>query len=165
MQRLAPFLILFATFLFALQGAVARWTGSADAANRTTHASADRTTDSAADNCATFGARGSSSPTANEAGSVSRMLDFTLLLVCSGLMIGLMYALIWESLIGNFAPGAKNLSIQQWSLAIAKSLTSATAVKADISLGAAVVLLIIVSALGALLATTRLRTLSVTSAD
>lgn len=79
--------------------------------------------------------------------------------------IGLMYALIWESLIGNFAPGAKNLSIQQWSLAIAKSLTSATAVKADISLGAAVVLLIIVSAVGTLLATTRLRTLSVTSAD
>jgi uncharacterized membrane protein YfcA len=33
--RLAPFLILFATFLFALQGAVARWTGSADKANRT----------------------------------------------------------------------------------------------------------------------------------
>jgi hypothetical protein len=33
--RLAPFLILFATFLFALQGAVARWTGTAHVSSRT----------------------------------------------------------------------------------------------------------------------------------
>src|SRR5262249_35228332 len=32
--RLAPFLILFATFLFALQGAVARWTGTAHESRR-----------------------------------------------------------------------------------------------------------------------------------
>jgi uncharacterized protein len=34
-EHLAPFLILFATFLFMLQGAVARWTGTAHVAART----------------------------------------------------------------------------------------------------------------------------------
>lgn len=34
-ERLAPFLILFATFLFMLQGAVARWTGTAHGVGRT----------------------------------------------------------------------------------------------------------------------------------
>jgi uncharacterized membrane protein YfcA len=34
-EHLAPFLILFATFLFMLQGAVARWTRTAHAAGRT----------------------------------------------------------------------------------------------------------------------------------
>lgn len=80
-------------------------------------------------------------------------------------VIGLLYALIWESLIGNFAPGAKSLSIQQWSLSITHSLTSATAVTADVSTVTAVIMLIVVAALGAFLAAARLSTLPIASAD
>ncbi|MDF5751486.1 ABC transporter permease subunit [Spongiactinospora sp. TRM90649] len=33
--------------------------------------------------------------------------------------IGIAYALIWESVVGNFVPGARNFSIQQWAQTIA----------------------------------------------
>jgi ABC-2 type transport system permease protein len=33
-------------------------------------------------------------------------------------VVGLLYALIWESLVGNFVPGAQALSVQQWALSI-----------------------------------------------
>jgi ABC-2 type transport system permease protein len=36
----------------------------------------------------------------------------------NAVVIGLFYALIWESLIGQFVPGAQTLSIQQWGLAL-----------------------------------------------
>ena len=36
----------------------------------------------------------------------------------NAVVIGLFYALIWESLIGQFVPGAQALSIQQWGLAL-----------------------------------------------
>ena len=39
-------------------------------------------------------------------------------------VIGLVYALLWESLVGNFVPGAKVLSVQQWGLSIAAGLTT-----------------------------------------
>ena len=32
-------------------------------------------------------------------------------------VIGLVYALVWESVVGQFVPGVQNLSAQQWSLA------------------------------------------------
>lgn len=79
--------------------------------------------------------------------------------------IGLLYALVWETLVGNFAPGARSLSIQQWALSVTDSLTSATSVTSEVGLGVAVVALVSVTIAGALLAAMRLRTLSVASAD
>jgi ABC-2 type transport system permease protein len=32
-------------------------------------------------------------------------------------VVGLIYALVWESVVGQFVPGVQNLSAQQWSLA------------------------------------------------
>jgi ABC-2 type transport system permease protein len=83
----------------------------------------------------------------------------------SAVVIGLLYALVWEVLIGNFAPGARALSIQQWALSVTDALTSAVAVTSDVSLGVAVVLLSVVVGCGTLLAAVRLRSLSVTGAD
>jgi len=45
----------------------------------------------------------------------------------NAVVIGLLYALIWESAIGQFVPGARDLSIQQWSLAVVKALVSVPA--------------------------------------
>ncbi|QBR92038.1 ABC transporter permease [Nocardioides euryhalodurans] len=40
----------------------------------------------------------------------------------NAVVVGLIYALIWESLVGGLVPGAQTLSIQQWSLAVAKEV-------------------------------------------
>jgi ABC-2 type transport system permease protein len=79
--------------------------------------------------------------------------------------IGLLYALVWESLLGNFAPGARSASIQQWGLSVADAITSASAVEASVRTPVAVLLLVCVTALGTILAAMRLRTLSVAGAE
>lgn len=100
-------------------------------------------------------------------GGIAYCAIFVALAVASrfAVVIGLLYALVWESLIGNFAPGAKSLSIQQWALSVSHSLTSATAVTANVSTGTAVVMLLIVAAAGTALAAARLRTLPIASAE
>jgi ABC-2 type transport system permease protein len=79
--------------------------------------------------------------------------------------IGLLYALVWETLVGNFAPGARTLSIQQWALSVTDALTPASTLTSEVGLGLAVVLLVVVTVLGVTLAAVRLRTLSVASAE
>ena len=58
---------------------------------------------------------------------------------------GLLYALIWETLVGSFVPGAQTLSVQQWALAITEKIVGPAARGLDItsavSLGTGVVLL------------------------
>ena len=66
----------------------------------------------------------------------------------NAVVIGLLYALIWESLIGQFVPGAQVLSIQQWGLALTERLVGSRAAGLGITsaadLGVALPLLIIV---------------------
>ena len=61
-------------------------------------------------------------------------------------VIGLLYALIWETLVGNFVPGAQALSVQQWALALTEEVLGGQAaplgVSAAVGLGAAVPLLL-----------------------
>ena len=45
----------------------------------------------------------------------------------NAVVIGLFYALIWESLIGQFVPGAQALSIQQWGLALTERFVGSRA--------------------------------------
>jgi ABC-2 type transport system permease protein len=40
----------------------------------------------------------------------------------NAVVIGLIYALIWESLVGGLVPGAQDLSIQQWSMSVVKQV-------------------------------------------
>ncbi len=37
-------------------------------------------------------------------------------------VFGLVYALVWEALFGSLVPGARTLSVQQWSLAVAQKV-------------------------------------------
>ena len=37
-------------------------------------------------------------------------------------VFGLVYALVWEALFGSLVPGARTLSVQQWSLAVAEKV-------------------------------------------
>ncbi|MFB4305745.1 ABC transporter permease [Actinomadura sp. GTD37] len=100
-------------------------------------------------------------------GGVAYSAVFVALAVASrnAVTIGLLYALVWESLLGSFAPGAKSASIQQWCLSITDALTDASPVTSTVGLPLAVTLLVLVTAAGTLLATFRLRSLPVASAD
>jgi ABC-2 type transport system permease protein len=82
-------------------------------------------------------------------------------------VIGLIYALIWESLVGSYVPGAQALSIQQWSLALSAKVVGSRAdalgVTSAVSLGAAVPLLVLLAAGSTWYAGRRLRSLRLTS--
>jgi ABC-2 type transport system permease protein len=74
-------------------------------------------------------------------------------------VVGLVYALVWEGVIGNVVPGARTLSVQQWSLAIAQHLSVDSAVTSDVSLTTSVVLLVLVTAAATWFAARKLATL------
>jgi ABC-2 type transport system permease protein len=68
----------------------------------------------------------------------------------SAVLIGLLYALVWEALVGSFVPGAKTLSISQWAASITEAIVGeATAESLDIDsavgLGVGVTLLTVVT--------------------
>jgi ABC-2 type transport system permease protein len=94
---------------------------------------------------------------------------FVLLAVITrhAVVVGLLYALIWESLIGSFVPGAQALSIQQWALAITEKVLGARAeplnVDSAVGLGAAVPLLLVLIVGSTWYAGWRLRSLRLTS--
>ncbi|MEV6211442.1 ABC transporter permease [Kitasatospora sp. NPDC051914] len=69
---------------------------------------------------------------------------------------GLGYALVWESLVGNFVPGARTLSVQQWGLAVAKPLAVEGAIAADVALEVAAPMLALVAVAATVLAAVRL---------
>jgi ABC-2 type transport system permease protein len=85
----------------------------------------------------------------------------------NAVIFGLVYALLWESLVGQFIPGAQVLSIQQWSLAVTERIIGSRAEQlgatSAVGLSTAVVLLAVVTVGSTWLAGRRLRTLRVTS--
>ncbi|GAA1599765.1 ABC transporter permease [Kribbella sancticallisti] len=92
---------------------------------------------------------------------------FTALSVMSGnaVTIGLIYALLWEGVMGQYVDGAKALSVQQWSLAVIRKLSAATEVESAVRLPIATILLIAVTAIGLTLAIARLRSLILSTAE
>jgi len=75
---------------------------------------------------------------------------FVLLAVVTrnAVVVGLIYVLIWESLVGSFVPGAQVLSIQQWALAVTEKVVGPTAgqlgLSSAVSFGTGVVLLAVI---------------------
>jgi ABC-2 type transport system permease protein len=96
---------------------------------------------------------------------------FLLLAVISrnAVVLGLIYALIWESLVGGLVPGAQALSVQQWSLAIVQRVLGDSAerlgVDAAVDLGTALVLLSAVAVVATAYAGRRLQTLRLSTDD
>lgn len=97
------------------------------------------------------------------AGCVAYCAIFVLINVISrhAVVVGLIYVLIWESLIGGFVPGVRQLSVQQWSLSIAQAISSYPGLVADVRLPAALILLVAVTAGATAIAGQRLRSLSI----
>ena len=94
---------------------------------------------------------------------------FLLLAVTSrnAVVIGLIYALIWESLVGGVVPGAQTLSVQQWSLALMQRVLGDTAdqvgLEAAVSFGTGATLLAVVTVMATGYAGRRLQTLRLTN--
>ena len=76
--------------------------------------------------------------------------------------IGVIYALVWETLVGGFITGAQKFSIQQWGQAIAAQISDSPFLDAMVTLGFAIPALIIVTAGAVFWAGLRLRTFSLT---
>lgn len=80
-------------------------------------------------------------------------------------VVGLLYALIWETLVGNFVPGAQALSVQQWALALTERIVGSRSAELGITpavgLGTAVPLLLVVAVGFTWYAGRRLRTLRI----
>ncbi|MFD3991740.1 ABC transporter permease [Streptomyces sp. NPDC058583] len=74
-------------------------------------------------------------------------------------VIGLVYALVWEALFGSLIEGARTLSVQQWALALAEKVTGDGLVTSEVSLTTAVVLLSVVTIVATWFAGFKLRTL------
>jgi ABC-2 type transport system permease protein len=75
-------------------------------------------------------------------------------------VFGLVYALVWEALFGSLVPGARTLSVQQWSLAVAHEVTGGDLVTSDVGLATGVIFLVAVTGLATWYAGQKLRTLT-----
>ncbi|MFJ4920567.1 ABC transporter permease [Streptomyces sp. NPDC088725] len=80
-------------------------------------------------------------------------------------VIGLVYALVWEALFGSLVPGARTLSVQQWSLALAQKISGEGFISSDVGLPVAVVLLVAVTGLATWYAGQKLRTLTLAGGE
>lgn len=81
----------------------------------------------------------------------------------NAVVVGLLYALIWETTIAGVVPGARVLSVRQWALSLAEAVAGddgrRLGVDSDVALGTAVVLLVVVTAAATAYASARLRAL------
>ncbi|MER7909922.1 MULTISPECIES: ABC transporter permease [unclassified Streptomyces] len=75
-------------------------------------------------------------------------------------VIGLVYALVWEALFGSLIAGARTLSVQQWALALAEKVTGDGLVTSEVGLTTAVVLLVAVTVAATWFAGQKLRRLT-----
>ncbi|SEK69329.1 ABC transporter permease [Streptacidiphilus jiangxiensis] len=73
---------------------------------------------------------------------------------------GLMYALLWETVVGAYVPGAQTLSVHQWALSIGEKIASPGVISSSVHLPTAVPLLLVASLGGAWLASARLTRLT-----
>lgn len=87
----------------------------------------------------------------------------------NAVIIGLLYALLWESVLGGYVPGIKDVSVRQWALAPAERMlgfrASGWGVDSAVSVPVGVTLLVVVTVGGAWLAIRKLKTLRLVTAD
>jgi ABC-2 type transport system permease protein len=104
-------------------------------------------------------------------GAVAAGLAYTAIFVALSVLtgnavtIGLLYCLLWESVMGQYVDGAKVLSVQQWSLAVIKHLADVPTLTSATKLPISLILLAAVTAAGLALAIGKLRSLILSTAE
>ncbi|MFC4057750.1 ABC transporter permease subunit [Planomonospora corallina] len=98
------------------------------------------------------------------AGGIAYAAVFMLLGVLTrhAVTIGIAYAVVWEGVVGNFVPGARRFSIQQWAQTVADQVSSSVFLRTEIALGFAVPALLVVTVGAVVWAGLRLRSFSLT---
>lgn len=87
----------------------------------------------------------------------------------NAVIIGLLYALLWETVLGGYVPGISNVSVRQWAMAGAEAVLGDQAfvwsVVSPVALNVAIGLLVGTTAGAVILAARRLETLRLVTAD
>ena len=76
-------------------------------------------------------------------------------------LLGLLYVLIWEGVLGNVLSGTRVLSIQQYVVAVADRVADTDLLTGTVSVPVSVVMALVFTVGGTLLAIDRLRSFSV----
>lgn len=95
-------------------------------------------------------------------GAVAYCAVFVVLGVVSrhAAVFGLLYALVWESLVGGYVPGARAVSIQDWAYSLTYTMSADLQTKPEVGMAVALPLLAAVAIAATWLAVQRLRSLS-----
>lgn len=87
----------------------------------------------------------------------------------NAVIVGLLYALLWEGVLAGWVPGVRNVSIRQWALAAAERILGDRAevwgITSDVGLVTGLVLLTVTITAAVVVAVRRLQTLRLTTAD
>jgi ABC-2 type transport system permease protein len=75
-------------------------------------------------------------------------------------VVGLMYSLLWETIVGGYVPGAKTLSVHQWSLSVAQKVADPGVMSSSVHLPTAIPLLLVATVGATWLAASRLSRLT-----
>jgi len=109
--------------------------------------------------------------TASALGAVAYTTVFFTLAVFArnAIISGLIYALLWEGVVGGYVPGVRVLSIRQWILAPAEEIAAPQAstwgVSSQVGLSTGLILIVVTTILAAALASRRLQTISVRGSE
>ncbi len=88
----------------------------------------------------------------------------------NAVIIGLLYAIVWETTVANLVPGARTLSVRQWSLSLAQELlgnaqADRLSVNSAVGAGVGAVALVLVIVASTVYAALKLRTIRLATAE
>jgi ABC-2 type transport system permease protein len=103
--------------------------------------------------------------------SIAYVTIFFMLAIVSrnAVIIGLLYAVLWETVLGGYVPGVRALSVRQWALAPAEQLLGENAnswgVTSEVGLGTGLILLALTILIAVIIAVRRLQTIPLRTAE
>ena len=87
----------------------------------------------------------------------------------NAVILGLLYALLWETVLGGYVPGIRAVSVRQWALSVGEKTlgghAAAWGVSAEVGVVTGVVMLVVATVAATFVAIRKLQTLRLTSAD
>jgi ABC-2 type transport system permease protein len=86
----------------------------------------------------------------------------------NSIIVGLLYALLWEGVLAGYVPGVRTVSVRQWALAPAEQMVegnTAIAISSDVGLAAGLILLAAATIGSVVISIQRLKVLPVRVSD
>ncbi len=87
----------------------------------------------------------------------------------NAVILGLLYALLWETVLGGYVPGIRAVSVRQWALSVGERTlgdhAAAWGVTAEVGIATGIFMLVVTTAAATYLAVRKLQTLRLVSVD